>query len=491
MSPVLKTCVVSFLGLHLCGPPAVLADPRVLWSTYLGGVNTDTGTDVTVDGWGNIIVTGTTNSPGWVWGGYDVSNAGTDAFVMKLDSEGVPLWSTYLGGTTDESGYELGERVAVDKAGNILVTGNKHGTVIDGWVSGGFDTTTDVRNDGFLAKLSSSGEHLWSTYLGGVFHDGVGGLAISLTGKILVGGYTESPDWIGGTGLPYDQYFLQPFLVQLAPNGVTEWSYPFGLVGGENYGTSCGDIAVDTLGNIILGGQTTTAGWVSGGCDATFGGDADRFVFKLDANHAPLWSTYVGGDQLDTNYGIVVDRDGCILLTGDTNSSSWVVGGYDTSFGGTKDAFVAKFSPDGACMWSTYLGGSLADGSLQYGLCDVAVDNDGNVFVLGSTRSENWVYGGFDSTLNGSRDAFLVKLSSSGEHLWSTYIGGDLEDEGAGLVVDNTGRIIVIGNTRSPGWISGGEDTTLNGETDAFLMVITEDTETTSGFENDAWTYYE
>ena len=69
-----------------------------------------------------------------------------------------------------------------------------------------------------------------------------------------------------------------------------------------------------------------------------------------------------------------------------------------------------------------------------------AVDGDGNVWVSGATESPDWVDGGHDTTLNGDRDAFVVKLATDGSHLWSTYIGGRGPDEGRGIAVDADGN---------------------------------------------------
>ncbi len=115
-------------------------------------------------------------------------------------------------------------------------------------------------------------------------------------------------------------------------------------------------------------------------------------------------------------------------------------------------------SPDGGHLWSTYLGGS--ESEMGFG---IAVDAVGNALVTGSTRSPGWVSGGFDTSHNGDGDAFVAKLSPTGGHLWSTYLGGSSVDTGRGIAVDAAGNALVIGWTKSPGWVSGGFDTSHNG----------------------------
>ena len=295
-------------------------------------------------------------------------------------------WSTYLGG----SGGDMGYGIAVDAAGNALVTGD---TWSSGWVSGGFDTTHNGVSDAFVAKLSASGGHLWSTYLGGGSYD-------------------------HGRG-----------------------------------------IAADAAGNALVTGWTRSSGWVNGGFDTTHDdgsshGSYDAFVAKLSASGGHLWSTYLGGSGNDWGWGIAADAAGNALVTGETQSSGWVNGGFDATHNGEPDAFVVKLSASGGHLWSTYLGGS----SLDYGY-GIAADAAGNALVTGMTYSSG-------------RRAFVAKLSASGGHLWSTYLGGSDWDLGLGIAVDAAGSALVTGYTASSGWVSGGFDTTLDGYSDAFVAKI-------------------
>lgn len=102
-------------------------------------------------------------------------------------------------------------------------------------------------------------------------------------------------------------------------------------------------------------------------------------------------------------------------------------------------------------MSGTYVGGGLED------VCAVvATDGGGNVYVAGHTGSSGWVGGGGDTTQNGQRDAFVVKFSPSGDHLWSTFLGGESEDDASGIALDGAGNVLVSGSTSSSGWVSGG-----------------------------------
>ncbi len=439
----------------------LVIDPDLAWSTYLGANHGDYGLAIAVDAAGNALVSGWTNSPGWVSGGFDTSLGGvSDAFVAKISPTGGHLWSTYLGGSENE----IGSDIAVDAAGNALVTGS---TSSPGWVSGGFDTSFNGDQDAFVAKLSPTGAHLWSTYIGGSGYDTGEGIAVDAAGNALVTGQTSSPGWVSGGFDESHNGDTDAFVAQLSPVGGHLWSTYLGGSASEGW---FGDIVVDADGNALVTGRTRSPGWVSGGFDSNYNGEQDAFVAKLSPRGGHLWSTYLGGGNEDAGRGIVMDSAGNTLVSGWTASPGWVSGGFDTSYNGEQDAFVAKLSPSGSHLWSTYLGGSDYDYA-----SGIAVDSVGNALVTGRTHSPGWVSGGFDTSYNGGdNDAFVAVLSPSGAHLWSSYLGGSERDDAKGVAVDADGNALVTGSTSSPGWVSGGFDESYNGGTDAFVARITD-----------------
>jgi hypothetical protein len=455
----------------------LVIDPDLAWSTYLGGSDSDWGSGIAVDTSGSVYVTGKTSSPGWTSGGFDTThNNAYDAFVAKLSSDGAHLWSTYLGGDVNDAG----SGIAVDSSGNVYVTGYTYvtgHTDSPGWTSGGFDTTYNGGGtDAFVAKLSSSGAHLWSTFLGGNAFDWGYGIAVDSLGNAYVTGYTNSGGWTSG-GFDTTRDGMDAFVAKLSSGGAHLWSTYLG--GADSMMEGGNGIAVDASNNVYVTGYTESSGWTSGGFDTTYnGGSSDAFVAKLSSSGAYRWSTYLGGSDNDVGYGIAVDSSGNVYVTGNTTSSGWTSGGFDTTYNGgyDGDAFVAKLSSSGAHLWSTYLGGSVGDAG--YG---IAVGSSGSVYVTGNTASSGWTSGGFDTTYNGgSNDAFVAKLSSSGAHLWSTYLGGSDTDWGYGIAVDSSRNAYVTGYTYSSGWTSGGFDTTYNGgSSDAFVMSIGADPDTT------------
>lgn len=225
-------------------------------------------------------------------------------------------------------------------------------------------------------------------------------------------------------------------------------------------------VVVDHQGNLIVAGTSFSAGWPAGGFDTTWGGEGDAYVAKFSPDGQHLWSTYLGGESDDGIAALAVDNEGNIYVAGWTRCSGWVSGGYDTSYGGAGDGFVAKLSPHGDYLWATYLGGSNWDG-----VAALCLTSDGKLFVAGTTSSSGWIRKGFDTTYNGGAfDGFAALLTTDGEFLWSTYLGGTGWDYGYAVAADETG-LYVAGKTSSSNWVAKGFDLTYaGGNFDGYLV---------------------
>ena len=188
------------------------------------------------------------------------------------------------------------------------------------------------------------------------------------------------------------------------------------------------------------------------------------------------WSTFLGGSKDDRAYGLAVDDAGYVYLAGETTSLDFptTAGAFDS----TRDnyaAFVTKLDPTASSLvYSTFLGGTGTD----YGE-DMALDAENNVFVVGYTLSNDFPVtpGAFDTTHNGSRDAFVAKLNAAGNALeYATYLGGDDHDYGYGIAIDTLGHAYITGNTESDDFptTSGAVDGSFNGgySGDAFVAKL-------------------
>lgn len=172
-------------------------------------------------------------------------------------------------------------------------------------------------------------------------------------------------------------------------------------------------------------------------------------------NNATIeFSDLLGGSSFEDGGGITTDEEGNIYMTGSTNSIDFPVtaNAIQNNFAGgnefgSGDAFVAKYSPDGTLIYSTYIGGSGDD----FGT-DIEIDESGNIYVTGNTNSVDFprvnalqnTYGGGEF----SGDAFVVKLSDDGTNIeYSTYLGGQDNDFSSGIALDDNGNVYITGDT--------------------------------------------
>jgi len=213
-----------------------------------------------------------------------------------------------------------------------------------------------------------------------------------------------------------------------------------------------GGIAVDSSGNAYVTGDTDCYDFPAAGnpfqpVHAVVNGDSDAFVTKFSADGSTLlYSTFLGGGDEDYAFAITVDGAGSAHVLGGTNSTDFpTLNPIQASFaGGALDAFVTTLSPDGShLIYSTYLGGSGDD----YG-SNLAVDQSGDLYIVGSTQSDNFpVQNALQPKRAGGWDGFITKLSPSGSLIYSTYLGGSLDDYLYSLAIAPKGGIVLSGTT--------------------------------------------
>lgn len=426
----------------------LVIDPDVEWMYYLGGSGQDYGNGVAVDSAGNALVTGETNSTDFAGRNNSYSGGQRDAFVLKVSPSGELLWMTYLGG----SAGEFGQGIALDGAGNALVTGRTDSTDFTGRNNSHYGGT-----DAFVLKVSPSGKLLWMTYLGGSRWDYGEGIAVDSADNALVGGVTGSFDFAGRNNSHYGGFFDDAFALKVSPSGEVQWMT---YLGGsrDDWGS---DIAVDSSGNALLMGNTESVDF-AGRNNSHHGGNEDAFALKVNPSGQVLWMTYLGGSDWDSGGGITVDSASNALVAGSTESTDFA--GRNNSYYGGLDAFALKVSPSGQLLWMTYLGGSGWENGI-----DIAVEGAGNALVTGMTESAD--FAGRSNSFSGISDAFALKVSPAGQILWMAYLGGSGFDLGRGIAVDRGGNALVTGYTRS-GDFAGRNNSRYGGETDAFIVKL-------------------
>lgn len=320
---------------------------------------------------------------------FEIPNYNSD-FALRIDPL-TRVWGTYYGG----SGSDCGNYVKSDTQGNVYLAG--YTTSTSGIAFGGYQNILEGDDDAFLVKFNSAGQRLWATYYGGTGYDEAYSLDINVAGEIYLSGGTNSTD--------FPLYNLSSAYNQ-----------------------------------------------------STKGGEIDAFLIKLSPIGIPIWATYYGGSYNDVGYKlpIILDSDGNLFMASMTGSLDFPLqnlsGAYNQSVAvtsGIVDAYLVKFSPSGALLWATRYGGGGNDQTNS-----LAVDSLGNIYMTGTTASSDFplqnLPGAFNQSFwSGGSEAFIVKFSSSGERLWSTYFGGSNEENIFSVSIDTSGSLYLSGATNS------------------------------------------
>lgn len=397
----------------------------IIFTTYLRGSGDDEGRGIAIDSDGDVYVTGftsstdfTTTTPGILSTG---TRTGTDAFIAKISPTGVVLYSTLLGGNTNDEGLSI----AVDSSKNAYVTGKTF--------SPNFPTTPSplqascaagTNSDAFITKVDLDGALSYSTCLGGSSGGDIGhGIAVDNGGNAYVTGETASTNFptsldalqrtnIGSTELS------DAFFTKVAPMGTsTIYSTYLGGMGTDaGYAIAVNGTDVYITGETNspdIGTSTVTQDFESG---VAAGGDifiANIDLAFTDPDEALANVIYlVAGKGL----GITVDSAGNLYVTGETSSTSFPTtpgatqaSNADATPPTTVDAFVSKIDATGTFfLFSTYLGGNSND----YGRA-IAIDADGNAYVAGQTDSTDFkVLSPLQGSSNGPADMFITKFDT-------------------------------------------------------------------------------
>jgi hypothetical protein len=366
------------------------------------------------------------------------------------------MYSTYLGGSMNESGFGI----ACDSNGNAYISGATA------------STNFSVRNpsqgtmagpplDAFLAKINTNGTGdptlIYATYIGGNKSDAALGLTLGPAGNVNLAGATASDNFPTTPDAFYRNYrggdFDGFFSNFSSTTGTLIYSTYFGGSGND----IAQDIRMGADNCVYLTGSTSSSDFSTlNPFQATPGGFSDAFVVKVN-NTGFVYSTYLGGNAVDTGVSITGDALGCAYVVGITSSANFPLSNaYQDHINGNIDLFIAKLAADGrSLLYSTYLGGSGYDG---FKGCDfsvfggIALDSAGCSYITGITNSSDFpLQNAYQSSLQGGFDAFLTKLSPDGQSLaYSTYLGGSENDAGTDIAVDQvTGDAYVCGESTS------------------------------------------
>ncbi|MPZ43482.1 MAG: tandem-95 repeat protein [Betaproteobacteria bacterium] len=427
----------------------LIIDPVLAYSTFFGGSAHDTAQAVATDAAGNTYVAGRSASADFpLEQAFDPENAlagifgRMDAVVVKLGADGLPIYSTYLGGRLGDEAYGLD----VDAVGNVYVVGTTSAEDFPTTAGAYQEERRGTAAQGFVVGLAAGGDELLFATLDGVFGQSrvLRDVKLGADGNLYVTGITSTlgrPD--GG------------FIAVYSGDGSARIAVrPIGGLG-DTRPTS---LDVDDSGAVFVAGSTEASNLATPGALQSEPRATDAFIARFDNLLADqVFATYYGGSRRDVAMDIARDRDGNLVIVGQTESADfpthdpWQAGRL-----GEMDAFVLRLAPDGsAVLDATYFGGT--DDDLARA---VAVDANNRVVFAGQTASADFpLMRPLQSTFRGGplgttgplvQDAFVAVLDlDSNDVVFSTFLGGTHADHIAAVAVGEDGMLHLAGQTRA------------------------------------------
>jgi PKD repeat protein len=420
-------------------------------------------------------------------------------FDLVIDPLFSMVWSSYTKatGTTNNQNYCFSN--AMDKEGNVYLTGMVDGTfpITPGAYSGAGTVSPEI----FVAKFSSDGTTLiYSTYLPGNSSEHGVAIAVDDSGRAYLTGIIDL-NITGVTNYPSTPNAFQPvhdqgsdaFLTVLNPNG-TGLVYS-SFLGGTGSETGY-DVVLGPIGIAYVAGVTSTGNFPTKATNIFPTGDQDLFVSKFDinqsGNNSLIYSTRIGAGSFSSckAKSIDVNSAGNVFITGTLGTSfgtptyPTTPGAYQTVYNTGQDnimSFVTKLSATTPVSldYSTLLAPGIAN-------CISVHNTSGDAFIAGSTYTFAFpvtpgviqsVHGGTSGT-----DAFVVRMNSTGTALvYSTFLGGEDYEEASGIVVNSSGEAYVTGIAQDSFPVSAGAIQTSNAGTYDFFVVQLNATATAYG----------
>jgi uncharacterized protein (DUF2249 family) len=425
----------------------------LLWAKQLGGPSSDAGYSIITDASGNVYTTGYFSGTVDFDPGSGTANLIAvgleDVFISKMDAAGNFVWAKQLGGASNE----YGRSIALDAGGNVYTTGSFRGVadfdpgpgIVNLSAAGGLDI--------FISKLDAAGNFVWAKQLGGPAEEDRGNaITVDASGNVYTtGSFKGTFDFDPGAGIAnLTADYIDIFISKLNGSGDFVWAKKMGgLATDEAYA-----ITTDATGNVY------TTGWFRGwnsDFDPGAGtfilvngvGDGDVFISKLNTNGDFVWAKKLAATSSNFcyGYGIAVDASGNVVTTGSFKGTADFDPGSGTSnmvAGGLTDGFISKLNATGDFVWAKPLGGCQID---DYGTA-IALDAAGNIYTTGVFQfiaDFDPGPGVFQLNANGGTDAFICKLTASGNFVWAKKIGSGFDEYGYGIALDVSGNIYTTG----------------------------------------------
>jgi hypothetical protein len=339
------------------------------------------------------------------------------------------------------NGYDIGMGIAIDSNANSFITGYFDGSTVT------FDsivlTNAGGDKDIFIAKYDPTGNVLWAKGAGGNDNDMSYGVAVDANGNSYIAGGFRS------ASITFGSFYLSNSNPLGGEYDVFVVKYdPTGNVLWAKKGSGTSDdkafgLTVDLNGDLYVTGAFGSPTIAFGSTNlSNTGGGADIFVVKYNPLGNVIWAKCVGGNNFDAGFSIKTDLSGNPFVTGDFFSTVINFGGTAiTDTGNTDNVFILKFDPSGNEIWANSAGGIYGDEGKG-----ITVDAHGNSYITGYFFSPSITFGNTTLTNAGGADIFTAKYDSSGNVLWAKSAGGADHDIPYGISIDASDNTFITGH---------------------------------------------
>ncbi len=299
------------------------------------------------------------------------------------------------------------------------------------------------KSDVLIQKRDKNANLIWSTYFGGTGAESVFNSKLLKSGKIAIVGQTTSTSKIAKNGHQntLGGGSLDGFLAVFNVDGTLDWATYFGGSSGDEATMYCGE---DNEGSIYICGFTKSITNIAtpGSYQPTNKGGYDGYLAKFSPEGTLVWSTYIGGTGLDALYVLNIDKNDVIWIGGSTSSTNGIAtdDAYKKINSGGNDGFLMSFDKEGNRLYGTYYGGT---GNDEIYILDF--DESENMWIGGVTKSNVGIAtpGAIKTLYSGDYDAFLIKFNKNLTREWGTYLGGKKFDSFFSISFDKDGSALL------------------------------------------------
>lgn len=431
----------------------------LVWARHFGSDGDLTLRNIDVASDGSILITG------HITGDADfgleplVHAGGDDAFVLKIDDDGQPVWQAHVADVDSSTGMAI----AATPDGGAVIAG-----VFRGQVNFGSDSFTNLdpdTDDAALVRLDDQGAVVWAQHFGGASEEQIHAVAVDGEGNVFAAGSYEVELAIpGGTTLTEgsDNGRRKAFLLARFADGQRRWEREWGTDDDDQRVLSLG-WAAD--GNLLAGGEFNGEIDFGHGIYTANGRDAFVASFSVDDGD-PLWSTWITATTAQVVRTVRACPDGTVAVAG-TFNGALKVGDGEPIGGVDEDVFVARLSEDGEHLRSSGIDGTVPDEGYAH---IVECDANGHTLVAGAFDAEL----GYGATAKGAKDVFMAKIDDDDQAFWFRTLGDQGDEQGKHIMVDpNDGSVIVAGSFDATLVVGDETFTKLGGAEDMFVVKLT------------------